>query len=407
MLIASKSQRQHHGSCLYGGGGVKQNIKQIADGQKSEEELRKKLHEISDQLAEKKESRVKKSIEMEKRLRHDKSLSEEETEDLKKALATLDNQNVKDDRSKGEVLAAVLSGPVKRSLDVAIRKLFQVVRVGGSAGGTVISGGTFGDGVIELVLMLLPAAKLGVDVGILAATSSYAEDLTKIDFEGGPRIVELKLSKIMRRMRKDPRAKTVIRDLCMKFLSIIDSIAVTFGQIISAFIPNDFSISGIVVEEIIAAAAKDSYLLLRIFYDELPHFVTDILQSKENMIKFINQIIDLLVKNPDDSFWQQIGRGTLRSALITTATSAGAGASLVTGVVLLPLFPVFLVIAMGIGIGGASVQAGNIAYTAGVGDAQLMMLLDTQLRPRIPALVDVISSSLALGFISLKVLEEC
>lgn len=368
----------------------------------AKDEKIRELEAKLEKMAAEGEGKKPKSIEPAEPL--DKEVSEEEIKKAKQALRELPSEE--DIPSKGAMIRRIAQGPLKRAVDNIIRRAFQLIRIGGSVGGFAITG-SFGDNLVELILLLLPAAKLGVDVGILAATSTYAAELVSIDFEGGLANVEKELETIMTKIRKDPDGSRVIRDLCVQFKSVIETIAVSFGQIISIFMPVDFALTGIFVEELIISASSDSYLLLKLFYLELPDFVTQLLESKENLTDFINAILDLMIEQQDDTYLQRIGRGGMRSAIISAVTGAGILGTLLVGIILLPLFPVFLAISVGIGFSGAAVQGGNLLFTAGVGDEELARLINEKLRPRIPELVQMISTTLALGFISLKILEEC
>ena len=297
------------------------------------------------------------------------------------------------------VMKSVVSGPVRRAIDSVLRRAFQLVRIGGSTGGVIASGGFAGDTIVDIILLLLPVAKLGVDVSIVGATSAEARQLVLIDFEGGPSAVEKRTETILTQLKQNPRAQDLLKELCIQFEGILGDVASTFGQIVTAFIPDDFGLAGTAAEEIIVTAGGEAYPLLRAFYDKMPELARNLLQDKKKLVRFINTMLDLLVKK-DEKWWQRLGRGGLRSGLISAASLAALGVAIGSTVLFPPALPMVIAV-------GAGAQAGNLLFTAGVGDETTRKLIDKVLRPRIPILVEIISRSMALGFVTLRILNEC
>jgi hypothetical protein len=295
-------------------------------------------------------------------------------------------------------LDPVITAVLKRAIDNILRRVFQLIRIGGATGGVIASLGFGGDTIVDIILLLLPVAKLGVDLA-WAAKNPLAKKLVTIDFEGGLDAVEAKTEKILADIQKDKEAKRILKQLCVEFQGILGSVSSTFGQIVTAFIPDDFGLAGTAAEEIIVTAGSDSYPLLRAFYDKMPELARELLENKKKLAKFINTVLDLLVKK-DEKWWQQLARGGVRGGLISAASLAGLGIALGSTVVFPPALPIVIAV-------GAGAQAGNLLFTAGIGDDTTRKLVDEVLRPRIPISVEVISRSVALAFVTLRVLAEC
>lgn len=314
------------------------------------------------------------------------------------AVKKISSKSVKKIKPLTPVLDPVLTAALKRALDSVLRRVFQLIRIGGSTGGVVASLGLGGDTIVDIILLLLPVAKLGVDVA-WAAQNPIAKKLVTIDFDGGPQAVEAKTDKILKQLNQDANSKQALKELCVQFEGILGSVSSTFGQIVTAFIPDDFGLAGTAGEEIIMTAGSASYPLLRAFYEKMPKISRELLEDKKNLAKFINTVLDLLIKK-DEKWWQRLARGGLRSGAMSAATLAGLGIAVGSTVLFPPALPIVIAV-------GAGAQAGNLLFTAGIGDDTTRKLVDEILRPRIPMSAEVISRSMALAFVTLRVLASC
>ena len=274
----------------------------------------------------------------------------------------------------------------------AIRTAFSGIKIAASSVGVIGSGGLGGDTIAEIVILLLQIGVLSIDLTVTMASSPWSKKfLDGIDFKQGPEGLEQHSKQIFSELAQQPNAQILLQQVCDSFSSILGSLSAAFGTVIGAFIPNDFGVTSVVVEEAIFQAGARAYPIAKKFYGLVPEIGKQLLQQPKKLELFLNSMIDLLTKT-GDSWWDRLKSGGLRSGIIGAAALPFA---------LVPAVNLIVIPAAGAAI------AGNLMYSSGIGDETIINIIKTQMKPRIPALVKAIQLILPVTFTVLHVLDRC
>lgn len=283
-----------------------------------------------------------------------------------------------------------------------LRWTYRGVKFGTSATGTVVSLGEGGDTLPDLVFLMMDLGFLSANLASLMIVNPevkpYMEAIFKIPWTGNPAETREQVLELLAQIKTDPQAEEIINTMCMKFQSIIDTLAAVFGSSVAVFIPDDAGVSRLVLETTISEASRYAnqipYVTASTAFGVIPQSAKDILTDKKKLVKFLTSVISFiknLFPTSEGTFIQNLQKNVKRIALssVVLLVSVIPGGIFFTGPIL------------------TGTILANFLVSSGMTGDQVIKMINYYVEPNINGFADLILKSMSLTFCALTFLEHC
>lgn len=215
----------------------------------------------------------------------------------------------------------IISGNIEKGLKLFLKSS----KIVGSIGAIIATGGAGGDIIVKLISTTIDSGLFSEKLIEIMRESSkhskYLESIYGITIEKGPMEVRKETISIIQKMIENGDVNEM-NIVCPILLNLLESIGNIIGDWISAFIPDDGGLIGLIVENILTHTKKNSFDMLLRLYNILPNSIQSLLQNPNEMKIFSHKILDelrksLTTKNESFGIWG-IKFGLLKSGSLTS-----------------------------------------------------------------------------------------
>lgn len=180
------------------------------------------------------------------------------------------------------------------SVEKALRMILNATKITTGVAATIASGGAGGDTIVDVISVSITTSnmlKTVLDlIDTARATNKYLAEILLMDFSGGPEGVEQFMTNLWYEMytRGDSDMATAI---CDELDELLTTISQAFGDWISALVPDDGGITGVVVSEALQYATANTYDTVKSIYYKLPSSSRKLFTDKGAMKQFLEDLL--------------------------------------------------------------------------------------------------------------------
>jgi Rieske Fe-S protein len=304
----------------------------------------------------------------------------------------------------------------RSSMKSLLRYLYQGVKFGSSATGTVVSVevGGWGDTIPDIIFLVVDASVLAGSLAQMVKVGGpWAKRIYDIDWTPeGPDGIRKDMNKILAEIEAQPDAVEIYSKICGAYKDILNTLAAVFASTLAVFIPDDAGLTRLAVENAITVLApylgKAPFEVLKWAYNLVPDKLTVYLHDPEKMKELLMSIFSLvmdLFPRKDDKFWTKAKKNVKRIALGGAVAGYAYGITLGSSIILGPVGVLTATLTGPFAISGF--QGANIALSFGVTGEMVVQLFEKYVVPHVDFYAALIQKVMPLTFATVLLIERC